>query len=139
MTTVFKRNGKSVSITKGMVLSGIVSTGMTTFAALLLAFMLDKEHITWQQAGYWIMGILFLSSFMGAKTATTAISYHQLVVSCMSATLYMGILLSITALFFGGNYESVAVTAGIVIAGSGCAAMLSLPRKHSGRKIKRKR
>jgi hypothetical protein len=56
----------------------------------------------------------------------------------MSGGLYWGLLLCITALFFGGNYDAVPETAAVIITGSGCAAMVSLPQRQTKPKKKRK-
>ncbi len=138
MAATMKVTGKAMSIPGGMALSGIISTGMTLITSISIAIMLNKEQISWEQAGYWILAMLFLSAFLGGKGAIIAIKRQKLAVSCMAGILYWGILLIVTALFFGGNYEAVPETAGIIIAGSGCAAMVSLPQKRGKKAMIRK-
>lgn len=130
--------GKSLSFPGGMTVSGITSMSITILASVIIAQMLDSGQITWEQSGYWIMGMLLLSAFLGAKAAIVTIKRQKLAVSMMSGILYWGIMLCVTALFFGGNYDAVLETAALIIAGSGCAAMVSLPQKRSRRKRRRK-
>lgn len=130
--------GKSLSFPGGMTVSGITSMSITILASVIIAQMLDSGQITWEQSGYWIMGMLLLSAFLGAKAAIVAIKRQKLAVSMMSGILYWGIMICVTALFFGGNYDAVLETAALIIAGSGCAAMVSLPQKRSRRKRRRK-
>lgn len=130
--------GKSLSFPRGMTVSGITSMSITILASVIIAQMLDSGQITWEQSGYWIMGMLLLSAFLGAKAAIVTIKRQKLAVSMMSGILYWGIMLCVTALFFGGNYDAVLETAALIIAGSGCAAMVSLPQKRSRRKRRRK-
>jgi hypothetical protein len=40
-------------------------------------------------------------------------------------------LLAMTALFFGGQYQGMGVTLGLVLAGAGTATLLSVKRKNS--------
>lgn len=139
MSTPVKATGRAMSIPAGIAISGAVSMGATLLMSLLLASMLDSERMTWEQAGYWIMVMLFVSSFAGAKTGMIAIRHQRLAVSLMSGCLYWGLLLCFTALFFGGNYGAVPETAAVITAGSCCAAMLSLPKKRKGRGRRKKR
>jgi len=132
MTTI-NMQGKAMSVPAGMLVSGIISTGVTVMISMWIANMLDSERISWEQAGYWILAMLFLSSLLGAIGAIAAIKRQRLVVSLMSGALYWGCLLCITALFFGGNYEAVPETAGVITAGSACAAMISQPQKRKRR------
>jgi len=133
MTTV-RTQGRAMSVPGGMALSVIISMGVTVLTSLWIAYLLDAEKISWHQAGYWILAMLFLSAFLGAKGAIATIKHQRLVVAIMSGVLYWGFLLCLTALFFGGNYEAVPETAGVITAGSACAAMLSLPKKVNGRR-----
>lgn len=124
-----KITGKSMSIPGGLALSGAVSMGITLLVSILLAKFLGSQRISWEQAGYWIMAMLFVAALAGGKAGIAAIRRQRLAVSAMCGLLYWGLLLCLTALFFGGNFNAVPETALIIIAGSGCAAMVSLPHK----------
>ena len=139
MSTSARVTGRTMSVPGGVAVSGAVSMGLTLLISLLLAKMLDTEKMTWEQAGYWIMAMLFAASFAGAKAGIRAIRRQRLAVSLMSGGLYWGLLLCITALFFGGNYGAVPETAAVITAGSCCAAMVSLPQKGKGRGRRKKR
>lgn len=122
-----------MSIPGGLALSGAVSMGITLLASILLAKFLGSQRISWEQAGYWIMAMLFVAALAGGKAGIAAIRRQRLAVSAMCGLLYWGLLLCLTALFFGGNFNAVPETALIIIAGSGCAAMVSLPHKKARR------
>lgn len=135
-----KITGKSMSVPGGLVLSGAISMGITLLISLLLAKLLDSQKLGWEQTGYWIMVMLFAAAFAGGKVGIAAIKRQRLAVSAMCGLLYWGLLLCMTALFFGGNFNAVPETALIIIAGSGCAAMVSLPQKKGrGRKIRKRK
>lgn len=129
-----------MSVPGGLVLSGAISMGITLLISLLLAKLLDSQKLGWEQTGYWIMVMLFAAAFAGGKVGIAAIKRQRLAVSAMCGLLYWGLLLCMTALFFGGNFNAVPETALIIIAGSGCAAMVSLPQKQGrGRKIRKRK
>ena len=117
-----------------------ISWGLTFgFSIILLgsitiAKLLDTLVIQWIQAGYWIMGMLFAASFLGGKTAIMAMKHQRILVSFMAGLLYWGILLCITALFFGGDFSAVWVTAGIILAGCGSAALITGSKGKKNRK-----
>ena len=136
MVTGWKSSGKASSVPAGLAMGAAVSMMMTLGMCAGIAFCLSSEKMTWQQAGYWIMGILFAASFAGGKCAFAAIKRRRFAVSAMSGALYWGLLLCLTALFFGGNYDAVPETAGLIGAGSVCSALI-IPG--SGRKNGRKR
>ena len=79
------------------------------------------------------MGMLFISSFIGSKCAYISIKRQKFTISMMAGTLYWGLLLCLTALFFGGDFSAMWETAGIIAAGAGSSALISVP---SRKKIK---
>ena len=133
MATTVRHSGRTMSVPGGMAIAAIIGIGITLSATMILTAMLNAEKISWQQTGYWIMAILFLSAYAGSKGAYAAIKRRRLAICLMSGGLYWGLLLCITALFFGGNYDAVPETAAVIMAGSGCAAMVSLPQRQTDR------
>lgn len=127
MTSGFKQTGKARSIAGGLAIAAAVSMTLTIVLSAAVAYFLNEERVTWQQAGYWIMGMLFAASFIGGKCAYLSVKRQYFVISIMSGILYWGLLLCISALFFGGNFGAVWETAGIVGAGAATAALLRSP------------
>ena len=134
MITSMKHTGKAKSVLEGMVLSSMVSIFVTAILSLVIATLLNKERITWEQAGYWIMGMLFVASFTAGKTAIITVKRQRLAVSIMAGATYWGLLLCTTALFFGGDYDTIWETAAIITAGCGTASLIYIPGKRAGRK-----
>lgn len=135
MKTMIRHTGKAKSIPAGMGIAASVSMFVTLGSSAALAGALNAEKVTWEQAGYWIMGMLFLSTFLGAKCAFAAIKRQRAVVSVMLGVLYWGILLCVTALFFGGKFGAVWETAGVIAAGCGTSALVFRTKnKRMGRK-----
>lgn len=136
MTTRMNSQGKAKSVPEGLAIGTSVSLIITVILSALIAHFLNTEKITWIQAGYWIMGMLFSASFMGGICAYISIKRKRFAISVMSGLLYWGAMLFCTALFFGGDFSAVWETAGIITAGTVTAALISIPhrRKSSVRK-----
>lgn len=135
MSTTKLQTGKASSVTGGLITAASVSLTTTLILTAAIAYLLNKETVSWSQAGYLIMGMLFLAAFLGGKIAYSRIRRQRFVVALMSGLLYWGILLAVTALFIGGQVDAVLETAGIIGAGCGTSVLLFLPknRKYSGR------
>lgn len=129
-----QHNGKASSVPGGLLLAAAVSLLLTLMLSGFIAVLLDLEKITWSQAGYLIMGMLFAVSFTGGKCASAAIRRQRAMVCLMAGLVYWGMLLCITALFFGGNFDAVWVTAGVIMAGSGTAALIGMPKTRNRRR-----
>lgn len=134
MATRIKPTGKTNSVPGGLAIAAFVSMMITFTLSAIIAGLLNTEKITWMQAGYWIMGMLFLASFVGGECAFVSIKRQRFAISIMSGVLYWGLLLCVTALFFGGDFGAVWETAGIIGAGSGVAALISVPKRKKYRK-----
>lgn len=140
MTIRKPQNGRAVSMTQGLMTGLAVSFTITLAATTILAKVIDKEILPWQNIGYAIIPILLLGSFAGAYTACQKIKRQKLGVSMLSGALYWIGLMAITALFYGGKYESVAVTAALIMAGCFSAFLLTAPKttpaKHRKHKLR---
>lgn len=118
MVSKLKPTGRAMSMPGGLLAGGIVSLLVTLLCAAILSKMLDSEVLEWKDAGYGIMLLLLLSSMLGTLTASRKIKRQKMLVSLLSSAVYLCILAAITALFFGGQYEAVGVTAMLVFGGS---------------------
>ena len=135
MVTKHTGSGKAKSIPEGLAIAALSSMLITVISSAAIAYCLSAEKISWIQAGYWIMGMLFIAAFAGGKSAILSIKRKRLAIGVMSAVLYWGLLLCTTALFFGGKFSALWETAAIIGAGSGTSVLISMPyRKNSGRK-----
>ena len=135
MLKAISKTGKAGSISEGMGISALASITITMSLSGLIASLLSAEKITWVQAGYWIMGMLFVAAFISGKCACMIIQRQKAIISLMSGILYWSILLCITGLFFGGNFEALPQTAGIIMAGS--LAQLLLSKSGTGKQRRR--
>lgn len=122
----------------GIAVGGLTSLSITLVGVAVLAWLIHKERMAMDSVGYGIMALLLIASFLGAVTAHRKIRRRRMVVCTVSGITYLGMLLCIPALFFGGEYSGVLVTALLVAAGSFCAGLLGLRQGRGAgrRKIK---
>ncbi len=119
-------SGRASSLPGGLAFGVCISAGITFLGTAILTWMLDREIILWEKIGYGIMITLLLASFLGALAAYGKIKRQRLAVCLMEGAIFFALLLSITALFFGGQYNGVGVTACLVAGGCGSAGLLGL-------------
>lgn len=131
--------GRASSVPAGLAAGAGVSVLVTLSGTALLAKLLDAQTIQWEAIGYGILTMVMLAAMLGSITAMKRIRRQAGIVCLLSGFLYWGILLSITALFFGGQYEAVGVTLLLVVGGSGCAFLLNSRQGRGGKHGQRKR
>jgi len=113
-----------MSAAAGLALGGGVSLLITLLSAAVLAWMVDKERLAWEKIGYGIMVTLLLASMLGARFAYSRVKRQPLLICALSGVVYLGLLLSITALFFGGQYDGAVITSVLILGGSLAAGLL---------------
>ena len=126
-------SGRASSIPAGLMWGVGISLLMTLVSAVIIATLVNKEILAWQNIGYGIMIMMLCSSFLGARVSVGKIKRQQFAVSAMFAVAYIGVLLAMTALLFGGQYEGVGVTTLLVLCGSLVSIMVNTGRKREGR------
>lgn len=129
-----KATGRASSMPIGVLAGGACAFAGTMLTSAVLAKLVDMEIIPQDKIGYGIMALLLLCAFLGANEACRRVKRQYLIVSAISAGVYYSMLLSVTALFFGGQYSGMGVTAVLVLCGSLLAVFL-----RSGNREGRKR
>ena len=125
-----KVTGKAASMPAGLAAGGGVSLGLTVALAALVAKLVDGGTLGEGSIGYCAMGILLLSALAGAAVAVGRIKRQRMLVCSLSGAVYYGLLLAMTAMFFGGQYKGMGVTALMVLCG---CALAVLPELRKGR------
>ena len=133
-----KVNGTASSIPAGISFGCGTSLLMDVAGAMIFAKLIDAEVLAENAIGYSAMAVLLVSSFAGARTAYAKIKRRKLLSCLICGGAYYCVLLAMTALIFGGQYQGMGVTALLVAVGSMCAVMLELPKgqQRGGRKRK---
>ena len=125
-----------MSLPAGLAVGAGCSLAMTLGLTAVLAKLVEAETIPVEKIGYGIMVLLVTSSFAGAMVSFGRIKRQRLLVCGVSGVIYFAVLMSITALFFGGQYSAVGVTALLVLAGSAAAALLGLRQGRGAKRTK---
>ena len=133
-----KLSGRAASMPGGLTAGAVASLSVTILMAALLAMLVESERVQENAIGYGVMVTLVLASFTGAMIAAAKIKRQRLLVCILSAGIYFGMLLATTALFFGGQYSAVGVTALMVLCGGILAILAGLHRDRGGKHPKRR-
>lgn len=133
--------GRAASMGVGLLTGVMVSLGCTILGAMIGAFLITHEYVEATSIGYCSMVTLLVSPLLGSTTAMKRIKHRKMYVCMLSGALYYAVLLSVTTLFFGGQYRGMGVTALLVVTGCGASMLLEIrqPRKRSAHKIKIRR
>lgn len=115
------------------------SLGTLLLGTAITAKLIDSEIVTWETAGYIILIILILSSWMGALMSYQKIKRQKVVVCIINGILLFLSLIIITALFFGGQYSGVGETVLLIICGSVLAVLTEIRMKRRNKRKMRLR
>ena len=125
MTVNRKVTGTAVSMPVGIAMGWTASMVTTLLMSVFVARLISDEILKDTAIGYGAMFILLLASVLGAVVSTAKVKRRRLQVSLLSGIVYYASLLGATALFFGGQYQGMGVTALLVFAGSGLVILLA--------------
>lgn len=129
---VKRKRGKTMSMPAGILVGAATGLALAIAGAMAAGNMLDKMWIAMDSIGYAAMVILLISAFLAAQTAWNRIHHQRVAVSFGAGGVYYLMLLAMTALFFGGQYTGMGVTALLIFAGCGCSVLVGLYRKSPG-------
>lgn len=124
MTVNQKVTGTAVSIPVGLAIGTGVSLGITALLSALTAWLILGGKLSENSVGYCAMVILLASSAAGAATAIARIKRRRFQMGLAAGGIYFACLLAATALFFGGSYEGIGVTALMILCGCGLVILL---------------
>ena len=118
MTRMMKRTGCAKSMPAGLAIGAGSAMGITLLGCGLSAKLVDMELMEQGKIGYAIMIVLMAASFASAIVSCKKIRRRKALVCACSGAVYMLLLLIMTALFFGADYEAVWETMAVISAGS---------------------
>ena len=139
MTVNHKVTGTAVSMPAGIGFGCGISMILTLLGASVIAKLIAEEILKETAIGYGAMATILLASISGSLIAVKKVKKRKLQVSMLVGVGYFMLLLAMTALFFGGRYQGMGVTALLVFAGSGTVILAETRSKKSGKFRKGKR
>lgn len=134
MTVNRKPTGRATTIPMGLIYGAITATGVTLLLSAITAKLIDQRILAWENTGYAVLGILLVASWMGAAMTYAKVKRQKLIMCLASGAVYFGILLTSTALFFGGKYSGVLETGLVVFCGCMLCVLFGNGRKHTRKK-----
>ena len=136
MKTSVKVKGTATSMPKGLLLGLTVGMGLTFVLSAVLTWLTLDGKINPNSTGYYSMGLIVLSSMIGALLSAIRIQRRWMLVCLVNGAVYFVLLLLITAVFFGGRYQGIGVSAILVCIGVLCSGIIGLLKKRSlGRRV----
>lgn len=133
-----KVTGRAMPMPAGIGLGVGVSAGTTLAGAMALAWLVHKETLAEPSIGYGVMLLVLLSAWAGALIAARRIKRRRMTVCLLTGLGYYVTLLAVTALFFGGQYRGMGVTALLALTATAAAGLLGLKREDSRKNKVRK-
>lgn len=126
-------NGTTMTIPVGIGLGVAVSILLTLLGSAAVAWMVMSETVGEGATGYLAMIILAIATTAGVFVAATLTKRLRLQICMLTGVFFYLLLLGITALFFGGQYQGMGVTALIVMAFSALIAFLPAKKFQIGK------
>ena len=116
--------GMAMSLPAGVGIGAALAVVLTLVGTAAVAWLVNTGGLTEDGIGYGAMVILLLSAAAGSWAAISAVKHNRLVVGMSAGGAYLILLLGMTALFFGGQYQGVVPTALLVLRGSAGAVLI---------------
>jgi len=130
-----KINVSSNSKAKMLFLMIIISLLSTVTGTMVCSIMMSKEMIGEDCVGYCAIGILLISSTAVATTTNKIGNGNMMRTILAACAIYEGLLLAMTALFFGGRFRGICVSTVVVLSG-GMLSILLRGKKKRVRQIR---
>ena len=133
-----KQTGRAVSMPRGLLTGTLYALAVTLAGTALTAKLVDMEILTPGKIGYAVMVLLIAAAWTGAAVSVHSIKRRILMVSLLSGSCYYLLLLAMTALLFGGQYQGAGETALLILCGSLLPVLLRPNGRtaRKGRKLK---
>lgn len=112
---------------------------VTLCGAAVVAKLAETEILPEEKLGYGVMLVLLAASCAGGLLGKNKMKKQILPVCLACGIGYFGLLILLTALFFGGEYSGVGASGLMILCGSILAAMTGTGQGRRGKRLKGKR
>lgn len=126
----YKPNERSVSIPAALTMGAAAASIITLLGCAVTAKMIEAEKLAEDKMGYLIMVILILAAYTSGMITRQKSKNPKITIPLLSGAVYWGLLMSICALFFGGQYTALWETLLLVM----CGSLLSAIPMQNGQK-----
>lgn len=118
-----KEYRNTMSIPAAVGVGTVISTIVMLIGAIVITLLVSNELISDQSMDYGVLALTMLSAILGCSVSNVVAKRRLLIVSVCTAVTFLLVLISITAIFYGGQYSAIPVTA-LVILGGGVSSVL---------------
>lgn len=129
-----KVTGRALSMPAGFAAATGISLGITLILSVFFAKMISSEKLEWEEVGYGITIMLLATSMIGTETACRLIKRRKLLTCAIAGVLYWVALLTISALFFGGQFQGIGTTGLLILCGSAVVCIFEMKGEGGGKK-----
>lgn len=139
MHTSKKATGRAKTIPGGLAVGTAVFFIIIVLCGIVIAKIIERQIVAENNSGYLIAAAMIISSYAGCEIAIKQCKRRLILVAILSGVVYTISLLSITALFFGGEYEAIFPTTSLIFCGCVTVILFNLyyaNRKKEMRKVK---
>lgn len=134
-----KPTGTGKSMPAGLVMGWMVSMVITIVACGVITWLILSGKAGWKVMGYGAIAILFAASYVGAAVSCRMIMHRKLLVCILSGVIFLFSLTTITALLFGGQLDSIWITALLTAGGTTMAVLVHCAEKKGSVRRSRKK
>ena len=129
--------GRQVSLPAGIGIGIGASVFISIAGAMILAVLINGEYMDINSLTAGTALLHLIASFVGSWLASVLTKQKRLITSLITAASYLLVMLGMTALVFGGQYQGVGLALLMVLIGAGVVILLGLKGKSgSSRKHK---
>ena len=129
----YQHTGRQVSIPMGVALGAVGSVVVSGAGAALVAALVAGERLSQEGIRTAAIAVQFLSAGVGAVLSVGSVKQKKLPVALLTGGSYLVLLLSLTALFFGGQYQGVGYGALAILVGAILPPVLTLGGEKRGK------
>ena len=123
----------------GILTALIISVLTTLLGTAVSAYLIHTEMISQESMGAAVITVLAISAASGAAGAIYKVKRLKMQMCLLLGASYYLLLLSITALFLGGQYDGIAAAGLSILMGCGAVAILNVIPGKKGNSYKRKK
>lgn len=133
-----KLSGRAPSVAKSVAAGVALGAVWTLVCAAIIAKLVDSEILAMENVGYGSMVAVLSAVFMSASLAGKRAGHMVVQAAAISGAAYFACLLLVNALFFGGSYTGLGVTALLVALATGVAVLAAGKRGGKTRRTRYK-
>ena len=135
-----RATGTATSMAVGLAIGAATALFILGIAATLIAWLVLGGRMPVSGIGYGVMVAHLLAVCIGGLIASKAIKHRKMFVCLIIGCVYYLCLIGCTAMFFGGRYQGMGITALIIAVASGLTGwLISRGDNHRNKRYKKYR